>query len=114
MNDTEQEMMAELTKFLLRKICEVADRENYDRDPERTIVRKCKAKVTRNSGTEQISATGEITNQDVRFLVRFSNTVLDEDMIVEYGGKEYNIYYLNDYNDGHEYTEIWAKKKELV
>ncbi len=83
----------------------------FESDPKEKIIRKCWAKVTNTSGTELVKANAEFAEAKKRFLIRWSQEELSTDMIVRYGGKDYDILYINNYQDGKEYTEIWAEWK---
>lgn len=73
------------------------------------LVRACYAKFTRKSGSEMQRSDSDMTNIQVRFLVRWSSIPIDRKMIVRYAGTDYEIEFINDYNDAHEYQEIWCK-----
>lgn len=80
---------------------------------EESVVRKCWAKVSQISGKKLINtsndASYEFSNTKVRFLVRYSNTKIDNKMIIKFRGKEYNIKYVNEYGYSKEYIEIWTE-----
>jgi SPP1 family predicted phage head-tail adaptor len=75
---------------------------------EEKIIRSPWAKFTRTSGTETVKANADFGEIKARFLVRYSPTLIDRKMVVKYNGDIYNIVYVNDYEDGHEYIEIWC------
>lgn len=75
------------------------------------VYRKCYAKVTRLSGTEIIKNNAQFTEVKVRFLVRYKSG-LSTDMDIKYENQYYNIEYINDYGDKHQYQEIICKLKE--
>lgn len=79
-----------------------------------TLIRRCSAKVTNTSGTEIQKAGSEFSEAKKRFLVRWTPAKINTDMVVRYGGKDYNIVYPNVYNDGREYAEIWTELSERV
>jgi len=83
------------------------DPDGYDTITE-NVVRSCWAKFTRTSGTEAAKANADFADIKARFLVRYSKTPVDRKMIVRYGGNDYEIVYINDYEDSHEYIEIWC------
>lgn len=91
-----------------------AENENgYDEDPAETVVHTCWAKFTRTSGTEVVKANADFSEVKVRFLIRHTGAPIDRRMIVRYAGHNYEIVYLNDYEDAHEYKEIWCKQRTL-
>ena len=73
-------------------------------------VRVCYAKFSRQSGTETLRAGADLSEVKVRFLVRWSSAAIDRKMLVRYGGDEYEIEFINDYNDSHEFIELWCSK----
>ena len=79
-------------------------------DPD--VVRTCWAKFTRTSGTEMVKAGAEFAVEKVRFLVRWSATPISEGMFVRYKDLDYEIKYINDYEDGHQYMEIWCERQK--
>lgn len=85
---------------------------------EETFLRRCWAQVTRQSGTQVASGSGfapdDVGTVSTRFLVRSAPKAgvgrLDT---VRYRGEDYDIQYVNDYGDRHEYTEILATHNHL-
>ena len=75
---------------------------------EEVIVKKCRASFKRTSGTEVAKANADFSDIKARFMIRYTSTKITRKMIVRYNGTDYNIVYLNDYNDSHEYIEIWC------
>lgn len=82
--------------------------------PTEKIIRKCWAKVSNTSGSEIIKANSEFADAKKRFLIRFTETEINTDMIVRYKGKDHDIKYVNPYGDSKEYTEIWTDLSERV
>lgn len=74
-----------------------------------TAVHRCWAKFTQTSGTELIKANADFGEERVRFLIRWTDRAIDRKMVVCYGGGRYEIEYINDYGDGHQYIELWCK-----
>ena len=72
---------------------------------EETFLRRCWAQVTRQSGTQVASGSG-FAPDDVGTGVGRLDTV-------RYRGEDYDIQYVNDYGDRHEYTEILATHNHL-
>lgn len=93
---------------------EMGSNSNGFSQKEERIVRNCFAKVSNTSGSEIIKANSEFSEAKKRFLIRYSKTKIDTDMIVRYDGKDYDIKYLNTYGDGKEYMEIWTDLSERV
>lgn len=80
----------------------------YDEITE-TVAHRCWAKFTQASGTELIKANADFGEERVRFLIRWTDRAIDRKMVVRYGGSRYEIEYINDYGDGHQYIELWCK-----
>ena len=76
---------------------------------EITVVHRCWAKFSQTSGTELIKANADFGEEKVRFLIRWTGKAIDRKMVVRYGGSRYEIEYINDYGDGHQYIELWCK-----
>jgi SPP1 family predicted phage head-tail adaptor len=74
-----------------------------------TLVLSCWAKITRTSGTEIIKANADFADVKIRFLIRYPKAAITREMIVRYG-VDYEIEYVNDYGDAHEYVEIVASR----
>lgn len=66
------------------------------------------AQFSRQSGAELRGANADFAEVKVRFLIRHREGI-DRKMTVLYRGKRYEIEYLNDYGDRHEYIEILAR-----
>lgn len=79
-----------------------------------TLVRRCAARLSDTSGAELRKSGSEFSDAKRRFLVRWTPTEINTDMIVRYAGKDYDIEYVNPYGDGREYVEIWTKLEERV
>lgn len=88
------------------------DSEGFPVSVSEITVRSCWAQVTRTSGTEIIRADSQFSQEQTRFLVRWSAKKIDTDCWIEYGGTRYDIRFVNDYGDAHEYQEIWATVTE--
>ena len=74
-----------------------------------TVVHRCWAKFTQTSGTELVKANADFGEEKVRFLIRWTDRAIDRKMVIRYGGSRYEIEYINDYGDGHQYIELWCK-----
>lgn len=75
-----------------------------------TIVHTCHAKFSRKSGTELIKNNADFGSNKCRFLIRYTKKRIDRKMCVRYAGHTYPIQYVNDYDDKHEYIELWCKQ----
>ena len=71
------------------------------------LVHGCWAKVSFTSGTEMLKADADFGEVKARFLIRHTNKPIQRDMFVRYGGREYEITFINDYA-GRKYMEIWG------
>ena len=78
------------------------------------LIRSCDAKVTNTSGSEIIRANSKFSQAKKRFFVRCSEKEINTDMIVRYLGNDYDIKYINPYEDNKEYLEIWTEISERV
>jgi len=85
------------------------DADGYPTNTE-TLVHSCNAKFSRTSGTEAVKSNADFESLKVRFLIRYTVKAIDRKMIVKYRNENYEIEYLNDYEDGHEYIEIWCSR----
>lgn len=86
------------------------DEDGY---PTETLapVRSCAASFKRLSGNEMIKAGADFSVEKVRFVVRHSYSLaIDRKMVVTYNGKNYEIVYVNDYGDSHEYDELICER----
>ena len=85
---------------------DVTDGEGFPTG-EPVEIYKCWAKVTLTSGTELIRANADFGQIKARFLIRWTGVPIDRKMVVESGGKEWQIEYVNDYA-GRQYLELWG------
>ena len=76
-------------------------------DPE--VVHSCWAKFSRTSGTEVLKAGADFSEVKVRFLIRYTRKPIDRKMFVRYRGNDYEIEYINDYGDSHQYMELMCR-----
>jgi SPP1 family predicted phage head-tail adaptor len=74
-----------------------------------SLVLSCWAKVTRTSGTEIVKSGADLADIKTRFLIRYPKASITRKMVVRYG-VDYEIEYVNDYGDSHEYIEIIASR----
>ena len=84
------------------------DADGYATEKE-TVIRRPWAKFSQTSGTELVKANADMSEVNVRFLIRWSPTVLSRKMIVRYAGNDYEIEYINGYGDSREYVELWCR-----
>lgn len=111
MNINPGELNKKIT-IVLNGISQEKDADGFPVKVENEEVRSCWASFKRTSGTEKVKAGREMAETECRFLVRQTSTVIDTSMQIKYAGDTYNILYTNDYNDSHEYMEIWCRKVE--
>lgn len=84
------------------------DDDGYHTETE-TVERTCWAKLSRTSGTELAKNNADFSNVKCRFLIRYAAGI-DRKMIVRYSRSDYEIVYVNDYDDKHEYIELWCER----
>lgn len=99
-------------KITIFEYIEKQDKDGYS-VKERKIIHNVHASFKRMSGTETVKANADFSVEKVRFLIRFTKKEINRKMTVEYDSKEYEIEYINDYEDSHEYIEIWATRNEV-
>lgn len=89
------------------------DSDGYETVTE-TVVRTCWAAFSRKSGREVIRDNADFGEQQVRFLIRWTDDQIDRKMVVRYHGADYEIEYVNEYGDGKAYIELicrWLSKE---
>jgi len=91
---------------IIRRIA-AKDSDGYETTRDE-IVRTCWAKFSQTSGTELVREDSDFGQERVRFLIRWTSTQIDRKMIILYRGSEFEIQYINDYGDNHEYVELWC------
>lgn len=79
--------------------------------PETTprLIHRCWAKFSQTSGTTLVKAGADFAEERVRFLIRYTAREITTKMYVRYRGSRYDIEYVNDYGDGHEFMELWCR-----
>lgn len=87
---------------------EKTDQEGYLPEAPLELVHSCWAKFSQTSGTELVRANADFGEEKVRFLIRYTRKPIDRKMVVRYRGSIYEIQYINDYGDGHQYMELWC------
>lgn len=90
------------------------DKDGFELQEERVIVRECYASVKNTSGKEIINANSQFSEVKKRFLIRWSSVDINTDMVIAHSGKEYDIEYINPYYDGTDYVEIYTSMRERV
>ena len=83
------------------------DADGYETKTE-TVVRSPWARFSQTSGKELVRANADMSEVKVRFLIRWSSTPISRKMLVRYGGRDYQIEYINGYGDSMEYVELWC------
>lgn len=88
---------------------ETVDTAGYPAPPtEPEVVHTCWAKFSQTSGTEKVKSNADFGEERVRFLIRYTPKKIDRKMFVLYRGSRYEIQYVNDYGDAHQYIELWC------
>lgn len=85
------------------------------RTGEMSVKRRCWAKYSRKTSEKETAGAGAapVTGATTRFLVRFTETVIDTNMKIRYKGRYFDIQDVNDIQDRHEYLEIICKEGRL-
>ena len=96
----------EIVQFTLIK-----DPDGFETKVETTVLNTW-AQVTNISGTEQIKQNSDFSEISTRFLIRTPKVDITKDMIIKFGGKSYEIKYINDYSYDKKHTEIMTKLVE--
>ena len=96
----------EIVQFTLIK-----DPDGFETKVETTVLSTW-AQVTNISGTEQIKQNSDFSEISTRFLIRTPKVDITKDMIIKFGGKSYEIDYINDYSYDKKHTEIMTKLVE--
>lgn len=63
------------------------------------------ASVSQKSANESFKSNTELATSQKRFLIRYIKG-LTYDMTIKYDGQEYDIKFIHDYEDKHEYVEL--------
>lgn len=96
----------DIVQFTLTK-----DSDGFETKVETTILSTW-AQVTNTSGTELIKQNSDFSEISTRFLIRTPKVDITKDMIIKFGGKSYEIKYINDYSYDKKHTEIMTKLVE--
>ncbi len=78
-------------------------------EPDPELGRRCWAKFSRTSGREIVRANADFGEVKVRFLIRWTRKPIERKMFVRYKEIDYEIVYVNDYEDRREYLELWCE-----
>lgn len=96
----------DISEFTLTK-----DSDGFETKVETTVLSTW-AQVKNTSGTELIKQNSDFSEINTRFLIRTPKVDITKDMIIKFGGKYYEIEYINDYSYDRKYTEIMTKLVE--
>ena len=96
----------EIVQFTLIK-----DPDGFETKVETTVLSTW-AQVTNISGTELLRQNSDFSEISTRFLIRTPKVDITKDMIIKFGGKSYEIKYINDYSYDKKHTEIMTKLVE--
>lgn len=86
----------------------IKDPDGFETKVETTVLSTW-AQVTNTSGTELLRQNSDFSEISTRFLIRTPKVDITKDMIMKFGGKSYEITYINDYSYDKKYTEIMTK-----
>lgn len=97
------------------------DEEGFEIRGEEKLIRKCRARVTDESGTHALESGSDFSVTRRRFFIRWTSIEINTDMIVRYhprGKTEPEEYKIvrppNPYGDGGRFMELWTERRELV
>ena len=97
------------------------DDEGFEVVGTETVICRCHAKVTDESGTKALEPGSEFSVSKRRFLIRWPGVEVNTDMYVRYKprgsetAKDYKIVRPpNPYGDGGCFMEIWTELREMV
>ena len=97
------------------------DNDGFETKGAETLIHKCRAKVTDETGTAALQSGSEFSVSRRRFLIRWVGTEINTDMIVRYKPrgsattKDYKIVRPpNPYGDSGRFMEIWTELREMV
>ena len=68
------------------------------------------AEIKTTKGFTLITNGSDFEKAFTRFTIRYPVTPIDRDMVILYGGKKYEIQYLNNMDEAHVLLEIQAKE----
>jgi len=96
----------DIVQFTLTK-----DSDGFETKVEMTVLNTW-AQVTNTSGKELLRQNSDFSEISTRFLIRTPKVDITKDMVIKFGGKSYEIKYINDYSYDKKYTEIMTKLVE--
>lgn len=97
---------------IIRLTYDGTDEDGFYQEPTREIIRTPWAKVTNTSGHEFISGNAKFSELHKRFLIRWTATEINTGDIIRYKDADWNITYVNAYQDDPEYIEIMAQRAD--
>lgn len=87
------------------------DEDGYEGEERETVLHRCWAKFTEQSGAEQVKNDSDFGSAKVRFLIRWTEKEIDRKMTVRYAGRIYPIEYVNRFGDGGRWIELWCSRE---
>ena len=91
------------------------DSAGFDDEPEISVLHSCWAKFARISGTEAVKSGAALSTVRARFVIRATPRLTDwesKNLHILYRTQEWEVQYVNEYGDRHDFTEIVAELKE--
>lgn len=88
---------------------EVIENENGFQTEQKTLVLNPYASVKTTRGMTLIKNGTDFEKAYTNFTIRYPNTEINRDMVIEFHGKEYSIEYLNNVNEDNVELEIQAR-----
>lgn len=91
------------------------DEAGFDLPPSETPLLSCWAKFARVSGTEALKAGADYSTVRVRFIIRATPKLIgweSRDLWINYRSQDYEVQYVNEYGDRHEWTELVCELRE--
>ena len=88
---------------------EVIENENGFQTEQKTLVLSPYASVKTTRGMTLIKNGTDFEKAYTNFTIRYPNTEINRDMVIEFHGKEYSIEYLNNVNEENVELEIQAR-----
>ena len=96
-------------KIVIYKIDKVKDSDGFPID-ERTAVLTTYAHVRTTKGFTIIKNDSDFEKAYTNFTIRYPQTAITRDMLIEFNGKDYTIQYLNNIDENNFELEIQAKE----
>ena len=98
-------------KIKIVKAFKRKDADGFPVDPEpQALVLTAWANIKTTRGFTLIVNNTDFDKAFVNFTIRYPSTPIDRDMLILYGGKTYEIQYLNNINEAFVELEIQAKE----